>query len=131
MGFKDRLREAREAQGKSQADIARISGLTCAAICQIENGKREPSLSSILKLQKALRNISLDYLVKGDDMPLDYKTLNLEGAIAVPLRLKELDEDSYRENTALGNMLLEAWEKQRDKKILLFGKKYEVKKISR
>lgn len=48
------LRKLREALGISAAELAERSGLTPAAISQIETGKREPSLSSILAIMKVI-----------------------------------------------------------------------------
>lgn len=38
----------------SQSELAKRSGLTPAAISQIESGQREPSLSSILAIMKVI-----------------------------------------------------------------------------
>lgn len=47
----------------SQANLAHYSGLTCAAICQIENKKRTPSIDSLFSIAQALE-VGLDDLVK-------------------------------------------------------------------
>jgi transcriptional regulator with XRE-family HTH domain len=46
----------------SQAELSKKTGSTCAAISQIINGKREPSLRSICKITKAL-NINFERLI--------------------------------------------------------------------
>lgn len=43
-----------KALGMSQAELAKRSGLTTAAISQIVNGQREPSLSSIKAILKVI-----------------------------------------------------------------------------
>jgi transcriptional regulator with XRE-family HTH domain len=48
------IKELREYLGLSQGQLAKLSGLTTAAISQIEGEKREPSLSSIEKICDAL-----------------------------------------------------------------------------
>lgn len=48
------IKELREYLGLNQSQLAKLSGLTPAAISQIENGLREPSLSSIEKICDAL-----------------------------------------------------------------------------
>lgn len=48
------IKELREYLGLTQGQLAKISGLTPAAICQIENNNREPQLSSFVKICNAL-----------------------------------------------------------------------------
>ncbi len=49
-----RLREIRLAQGKTQADVAWLSGITQAALSNYENGKRDIPLRSLLALSGVL-----------------------------------------------------------------------------
>lgn len=49
--------------GMSQLDLACRTSLTRAVLCQIINGKRDPSFQSLLKILKAL-NVTLDYLME-------------------------------------------------------------------
>lgn len=49
-----RLKEAREQQGLSQAELARSAGVSPGLIGQIENGRINPSLETLEKLAKAL-----------------------------------------------------------------------------
>lgn len=49
-----RVKHAREFLGITIAELSKRSGITQAAISQIENGKREPMLSSVLALSKGL-----------------------------------------------------------------------------
>lgn len=49
-----RLREFRVRQGKTQADVAWMSGITQAALSNYENGKRDIPLRSLLALSGVL-----------------------------------------------------------------------------
>jgi transcriptional regulator with XRE-family HTH domain len=49
-----RLREIRLTQGKTQADVAWLSGITQAALSNYENGKRDIPLRSLLALASVL-----------------------------------------------------------------------------
>lgn len=52
--FGERLRNTRERQKLTQTELARKSGLTPAAISQLEAGLREPNFSTIVSLASAL-----------------------------------------------------------------------------
>jgi transcriptional regulator with XRE-family HTH domain len=52
--FGYRLKEILSTLGMSQADLAYKTGLTAAAVSQIINGKREPSLSSIVAILQVI-----------------------------------------------------------------------------
>ena len=56
------LTKIRKALGMTQAELSKRSGLTPAAISQIEKGQREPSLKSILAIMKVLP-VSFERLV--------------------------------------------------------------------
>ena len=49
-----RLREIRVGQGKTQTDVAWMSGITQAALSNYENGKRDIPLRSLLALSGVL-----------------------------------------------------------------------------
>ena len=57
-----RLKAAREQQKLSQAQLSKKSGVAQSAISHFEAGSREPVLSSLLKLAKAL-NVPIQDLV--------------------------------------------------------------------
>jgi transcriptional regulator with XRE-family HTH domain len=48
------LKKIRSSLGMTQGELARRTKLTPAAISQIESGKRDPSLSSILAILKVI-----------------------------------------------------------------------------
>ena len=58
----ERLKQAREAAGMSQAEVARELGLSQPAYSYIENGEKNPSLPVAKRLAVVLHT-SLDYLV--------------------------------------------------------------------
>ncbi|MBQ7352741.1 MAG: helix-turn-helix transcriptional regulator [Clostridia bacterium] len=60
--FGERLRQAREAAGMSQEEVARVLGVSQAAYSYFENGEKNPSLPAAKRLAVVLHT-SLDYLV--------------------------------------------------------------------
>ena len=62
------LRAARQARGLSQADLARLAGVSPSAISQAERGQRGLSLETVLELSSRL-GVSLDELLRGDRSP--------------------------------------------------------------
>ena len=52
--FRDNLRDILNKNRVKQAELARITGLTPACICQIISGKRDPSFSSVCKILNEL-----------------------------------------------------------------------------
>lgn len=45
-----KLKKTREWLGLTQAELAKKAGVTPAAICQIENGDRSPSIETMIKI---------------------------------------------------------------------------------
>ena len=60
--FGKRLRTLRERAGKSQGDLADKAGLSRVYLNQLEAGKRDPSLSTLTRLARAL-GVKLEALV--------------------------------------------------------------------
>ncbi|KPF53729.1 hypothetical protein IP65_11900 [Novosphingobium sp. AAP1] len=60
--FATRLREAREKQGLSQAELAQRAELQPSAIAHFEANRRKPSFENVRRLAKAL-DVSSDYLL--------------------------------------------------------------------
>jgi transcriptional regulator with XRE-family HTH domain len=52
--FGNRLREARERLELTQEDVAGRSGVHATEVSRIEAGKRDPQLSTVLRLAKAV-----------------------------------------------------------------------------
>jgi len=63
--FGRRLRALREAAGKSQGDLADRAGLSRTYLNQLEAGKRDPSLSTLMRLAQAL-NVKLEALIRAE-----------------------------------------------------------------
>ena len=59
----DNLKRIRTDKGLSQADIAKSLGVSRGFVSNIENGKRNPTLSTISRLAEAL-NVSTEELFK-------------------------------------------------------------------
>lgn len=55
------IRKIREEKGLSQEQLAKLSGVSASHIGYIENAEREPTVSILCKLAKAL-NVSPDEL---------------------------------------------------------------------
>lgn len=66
----DRLREAREARGLTQEELASRLGYSTSEQNRYENGKREPSPDRINKMALEL-GVSMSYLVGLSDEPND------------------------------------------------------------
>ena len=63
-----RLREAREARAKTAADLAKLVGVTRAAISQYEGGHQTPSPAVMEKLSKELGVPSQFFLRQQQDI---------------------------------------------------------------
>jgi transcriptional regulator with XRE-family HTH domain len=60
--FTTRLREARDARGWSQAELAQRADMQPSAIAHFEAARRKPSFDNVRRLAKAL-GVSTDYLM--------------------------------------------------------------------
>lgn len=60
--FRDRLKQAREEQHLTQAELAEKTGLPPSSISHFENGPRKPSFDNLRRLAAAL-NVTTDYLL--------------------------------------------------------------------
>lgn len=70
---RNRIRELREARGKTVTQLADETGLSRPAISRQEKGSRKPSLDS-LNILADYFNVSIDYLV-GREWPTKKRTL--------------------------------------------------------
>ena len=64
--IKNRIHKERIKQGLTQAQLAKQSGVTPAAICQIEKGERTPTIPVLYRIAQILQ-VSLDYLAGQKD----------------------------------------------------------------
>jgi len=76
MKFSEKLKETRKRMGLSQGEAAKLAGITNVTFCQYEHGRREPSLSTLVKIASVL-DVSVDYLL-GAEKDCDWwiKTAN-------------------------------------------------------
>lgn len=66
--FGQRVRAARHAQGWTQEQLSRNTGLAVVQVSRIERGKREVRLTTVLRLIAALQ-VTPDDLLGGIDPP--------------------------------------------------------------
>jgi transcriptional regulator with XRE-family HTH domain len=62
--FGENLREARRTAGLSQEELAKRAGIDRPTISVYEHGKREPNMSTLVKLARAL-GVPAEALVRG------------------------------------------------------------------
>ncbi|MBC7323990.1 MAG: helix-turn-helix transcriptional regulator, partial [Moorella sp. (in: Bacteria)] len=89
-----KLRQAREEQGLTQAELAKAAGVSAGLIGQIEQGKVQPSLKTLEKIGEVL-NISPCYFIADEagvdeilnQMSHDVRYLLMEPQVQSILRL--------------------------------------------
>lgn len=59
-----RIRELRDSEGWTQADLSKVSGINSMHISHFENDRRQPSIRNAILLCVAL-NCSMDWLTRG------------------------------------------------------------------
>lgn len=59
-----RIASLRQSRGMSQAELARLLHISASAVGMYEQGRREPSVDTLIALSKAF-GVSLDYLLSG------------------------------------------------------------------
>lgn len=73
MGFKEKLKELRQAQRLKQQEVANVLNYGYTAIANYENGRNEPSMADLIRLADYFQ-ISLDELLERNyGMPKDKK----------------------------------------------------------
>ncbi|MCM1172709.1 MAG: helix-turn-helix domain-containing protein [Clostridium sp.] len=60
----NRLRQLREAKGKTQQDVASEVGLSIDTLCKVEQGKRSPSVV-VVDLLSGYYQTTADYIISG------------------------------------------------------------------
>ncbi|MBW7932346.1 MAG: helix-turn-helix domain-containing protein [Gemmatimonadaceae bacterium] len=97
-----RIKLLRERQRMNQAQLAQKSGLTPAAISQIEAGERVPAFKTILALAKALETTP-DDLIGFDTAQVDPSLRELSGLFR---DLKEISPDDLEKVKSFAKYLL-------------------------
>ncbi len=64
MEFNKKLKKLREEKGLSQAELAKMAGVSQTAISDVETGNKMPKLDTAMKICKAL-NVKLMDVVEG------------------------------------------------------------------
>lgn len=95
-----RIRARRQELGWTQEQLATKAGISKGFLSDLENGKRHVSADNLMGIAQVL-NVSLDYLMKGDDAPVIRKE------IPIPASLSEFatrEGLSYRQTLTLLEM---------------------------
>ncbi len=95
----DRIRTIRGQQNWTQEELAEAAGISKSFLSDIENGKRNISSESALKIADAL-GISLDYLIRGETGERERQ----RQPVRIPPELSQLAEEldlSYSETLTL------------------------------
>ncbi|KUO40381.1 MAG: hypothetical protein AVW05_03705 [Hadesarchaea archaeon DG-33] len=90
--LKNRIIEARERKGINQAKLAQEAGITPAAISQIENGHRVPTIPVLHRIATVL-GVSMDYLSGKTDESEVQDLLQHENAKAFFRGFQSLDSE--------------------------------------
>ena len=111
-----RIRQIREEQKLTQAEMAEASGLSLENLKKIEDGGNAMSTASLRKVQKTL-GVSFDFLLEGEKLPLhqleqEMNACTYEERIYLLLKLfKSITRTEYTE-LEIGELLglSEKWE---------------------
>ncbi len=103
--FARRVKFARQRQKLTQAQLAERSGLTAAAISQIESGDRMPAFKTIVALARALGTTPND-LMGLEEEQLDPSLEELKGLFR---DLKDMSPEDIDKVKAFASYLLAQW----------------------
>src|SRR5687768_17058961 len=95
----DRIREAREAKGWTQEELADKAQISKGFLSDVENNKRNVSAENALKIADAL-GISLDFLMRGDQG----KQERTRASVSIPPELSQAAQElglSYADTLTL------------------------------
>ena len=76
----EKIQQLRKQQGLSQSSLAEKIGLTRRIISTIEREENKPTLEQATMLSNFF-NVSLDYIAKGDDSPINDKEREIIKAV--------------------------------------------------
>lgn len=103
--FPQRLKEARDKRGFTQAELGKEAGLPSTTISHFESGSRKPSFDNLRRLTKVL-GVSTDYLMG---------VVDIEDATGAATRIARHLTNATEEDIAMLEMLAESMAKKRDK----------------
>jgi transcriptional regulator with XRE-family HTH domain len=95
-----RIRARRVELGWIQEQLAVKVGMSIGFLSDLENGKRNISAANLKRIAQVL-DLSLDFLMKGDDTPAPQKEIQIPASLSEFARLEEL---SYRQTLTLLEM---------------------------
>ncbi|MCY8228722.1 helix-turn-helix domain-containing protein [Bacillus spizizenii] len=99
--FGDRLKELRKNSSKkiSQEEAGRAVGVSRTAYANYEHGNREPDLKTLTRLSDYYR-VSLDYLIKGDEVESNNPDLSFDRAVfTIKDAIKDIENKSSHDIT--------------------------------
>lgn len=105
----NRLKFLREEKGLFQSDIAKILGVSIAAVGFYENEKRDMSPDTIIKLAEYF-DVTTDYLLGKSDIRNPEEIKNIPHANAGGVDTTGLDEDDLKELQAQADYM--KWKKK-------------------
>ena len=96
--FSARLREAREARGLNQRELAERLGLPPSSIAHFEGGRRGPSVENLIRLARAL-GVTADFLlgldaaqpVMDDQLSREFLALGAEDRALVEVMVRTMN----------------------------------------
>jgi transcriptional regulator with XRE-family HTH domain len=113
MDIGNKIKKVREAKGFSQRQIAKELGMDPSQYSKIENGKTDPTTSTLEKIAKAL-NIEISDLFASDDI---FKDINsADKTLVEKIRLIEQLDD--KERASIYNIIDSLFAKKRLKDTL-------------
>lgn len=77
----ERIKARRIELGKTQDEVATKANITKGFLSDVENGRRNVGADTLLELATAL-SVSLDYLMTGEIVETEQKTLEIPAALA-------------------------------------------------
>ena len=102
MGFKEigkKIQQARESQGYSQEQLARMIGCSQSSLSNYEKGKRRLYLSQLEKIAEALK-MPIDYFMESRSSTEENSMVNSEDKEAIRL-LNEIYNLSFEERLSV------------------------------
>ncbi len=96
--IKDRVRQARKARALTQAELAKMAGLSTDGVVRIESGRSNPRPDSVQGLARAL-DVSVEYLTTGQSGVTATLTASARPADA---DLTEMIAEARRESESTG-----------------------------